>query len=76
MILPGSTEPDAVAVVDRLRQIVAAIDWTAISATLRVTLSAGVAQIRADEAPDETFSRAHIARYKAKDAGRDTVMAA
>lgn len=76
LILAGSDEPAAVAVVDRLRQIVAAIDWAAISASLRVTLSAGVAQVRPDEAPDEALSRADIALYKAKDAGRDTVMAA
>jgi diguanylate cyclase (GGDEF)-like protein len=46
LILSGSTEEDSVAVVDRLRQIVAALDWTAISTDLRVTMSAGVSCAR------------------------------
>jgi diguanylate cyclase (GGDEF)-like protein len=75
-ILPGSTVEDSVTVVDRLRQIVAALDWAAISSDLRVTMSVGVAQVRPDEAPDDALSRADIALYKAKDAGRDTVMTA
>jgi diguanylate cyclase len=76
LVLPSSTEEDSVDVVDRLRQIVAALDWSAISSDLRVTMSVGVAQVRTDEAPDEALSRADIALYKAKDAGRDTVMTA
>ena len=65
-ILPGSTVEDSVTVVDRLRQIVAALDWAAISSDLRVTMSVGVAQVRPDDAPDDALSRADIALYKAK----------
>jgi diguanylate cyclase len=74
LILSGSTEEESVAVVDRLRQIIAALDWSAISTDLRVTLSAGVTQLRPDEAPAEALSRADAALYQAKDAGRNCVL--
>ena len=44
LVLPDSGEHDAVAALDRLRKIVALLDWNAISDTLKVTISAGVAQ--------------------------------
>ena len=76
LILTGSTKEDASAVVNRLREIVAALDWVAISADLRVTMSAGVVQLRANEAPADALSRADIALYQAKDAGRNCVVTA
>jgi diguanylate cyclase (GGDEF)-like protein len=74
IILPSSAERDAVNVVDRLRQVVASIDWTAISNELKVTMSAGVAVVRSDEAPEEALNRADIALYNAKHSGRNTVI--
>lgn len=74
LILPGSSEQHSIVVVDRLRTIVAAIDWTAISTDLRVTLSAGVAQTMRNEAPEEALGRADRALYRAKDAGRNLVL--
>jgi diguanylate cyclase (GGDEF)-like protein len=74
LILTGSTEEDATAVVNRLREIVAALDWVAISTDLRVTMSAGVVQLQANEAPADALSRADIALYQAKDAGRNCVV--
>ena len=76
LILPGAAQDQAVAVVDRLRQSVADIDWNSISGDLRVTISAGVADIRAHEAPENILTRADLALYRAKDAGRNRVMAA
>jgi diguanylate cyclase (GGDEF)-like protein len=55
---------------------VADINWSSISGDLRVTISAGVADIRAHEAPENILTRADLALYRAKDAGRNRVMAA
>ena len=74
LILPDSTREQASTAVDRLRVMVAAIDWNAISVDLRVTISAGVAQVRQDEAPEDILTRADVALYRAKDTGRNRVV--
>ncbi|MGC2087042.1 MAG: GGDEF domain-containing protein [Bradyrhizobium sp.] len=74
VILPGLPGDQAVDVVDRIRQIVRGMNWGAIGDGLAVTMSAGVAQLRADEAPDDVLARADVALYRAKDAGRDRVI--
>ena len=74
LVLPGSSRQQATAVVNRLREIVATLNWTSISDGLTATMSAGVAEVRLDEAPDETLARADAALYRAKDAGRNCVM--
>jgi len=73
LVLPCLGKEEAVAAVDRLRMIVESIDWSAISADLRVTMSAGVAQFRPIEAPSDVLNRADQALYQAKDAGRNRV---
>jgi diguanylate cyclase (GGDEF)-like protein len=74
LILPHASTEQAMATVDRLRRIVAGMDWTTISDSLVVTISAGLTQIRLNEAPDEILARADAALYRAKDAGRNCVM--
>ena len=74
LILPDSTSEQASTAVDRLRVMVAALDWNAISVDLRVTFSAGVAQLRQDEAPEDVLTRADVALYRAKDTGRNRVV--
>ena len=76
LILPDSAKDQAVLAVDRLRQVIADLDWSAISADLRVTMSAGVAQAGLFEAPSDILARADAALYRAKDAGRNRVVAA
>ena len=76
LVLPQASKEHATEAVDRLRGIVAGLDWTAISDGLVVTISAGVTQIRQQEAPDEILARADAALYRAKDAGRNCVMSA
>ena len=76
LVLPHVSKEQATAAVNRLRKIVADVNWTAISDGLTVTMSAGVAQIRSDEAPGEILARADAALYRAKDAGRNCVMSA
>ena len=74
LILPDSTSEQASTAVDRLRVMVAALDWNAISVELCVTFSAGVAQLRQDEAPEDVLTRADVAQYRAKDTGRNRVV--
>ena len=74
LVLPDCTREQASSTVDRLRVMVAAIDWNAISVELCVTFSAGVAQLRQDEAPEDILTRADVALYRAKDMGRNRVV--
>jgi two-component system cell cycle response regulator len=70
VLLPDTDADAASSVADKLRAEVAAAP-----ATVAVTVSAGVATW-ADEAPEQLLRRADDALYRAKDAGRDRVMAA
>jgi diguanylate cyclase (GGDEF)-like protein len=74
LVLPCASARQASEMVERLRKIVADLDWTGVSEDLRVTMSAGVSQIRSSEACDEVIARADAALYSAKDAGRNCVM--
>ena len=76
LILPYVSAEEATAALNRLRRIVAALNWTAISGGLAVTMSAGVVQICDDETPGEVLARADAALYRAKDAGRNCVVGA
>jgi diguanylate cyclase (GGDEF)-like protein len=76
LILPNVSAEHATAAVNRLRRIVADLNWTAISHGLAVTMSAGVTEIREDETPGEILARADAALYRSKDAGRNRVMSA
>ena len=58
---------------DRLRAIVADLDWSAFSPGMRVTLSAGVATLKADETTDSFLARADNALYAAKGQGRNRI---
>jgi diguanylate cyclase (GGDEF)-like protein len=73
LILPGSSKEQAVIAVDRLRKLIAAIDWIAISGDLRVTISAGVTQLGQTQTADDVISHADAALYEAKDGGRNRV---
>lgn len=76
LILPNASLEQATSTVDRLRQIIAELDWSAISEDLAVTVSAGVTQVMLLEAPDEIIARADAALYRAKQAGRNRVTSA
>ncbi|TPE60111.1 GGDEF domain-containing protein [Sandaracinobacter neustonicus] len=77
MLLPGLSTPEAAAAVDAARAALArqvlrkADDGQVLG---RVTFSAGVAQLRADDSADSLIDRADAALYGAKRAGRDRVM--
>ena len=73
LILPDSTDSAAEQSLDRLRAIIAELDWSAFSHGMTVTISAGVAMLGANETPDAILARADSALYAAKEGGRNRV---
>ncbi|MDB5654420.1 MAG: diguanylate cyclase [Tardiphaga sp.] len=76
LVLPDTPHDTAVQLLDRLRAIVATLDWSAFSDGLSVTISAGVATFEPDELPDTLLARADSALYAAKALGRNRVASA
>jgi diguanylate cyclase (GGDEF)-like protein len=74
LVLPETSNDTAKRTLDRLRAIIADLDWSAISPGMMVTISAGVTTLRPEEAPDSLLARADAALYKAKDLGRNKVI--
>jgi diguanylate cyclase (GGDEF)-like protein len=73
LVLPDMTVDGAVRALERLREIIADLDWSAFSPGMRVTISAGVATLRPDETPDTFLARADSALYSAKAKGRNRI---
>jgi diguanylate cyclase (GGDEF)-like protein len=76
LVLPETPHDTAVRTLDRMRLIIADLDWSAFSAGMRVTISAGVATLRPDETPDTFLPRADRALYEAKARGRNRIASA
>jgi diguanylate cyclase len=76
LVLPDTPHDAASRLLDRLRTIVADLDWSAFSPGMRVTVSAGVATLNPNEAPDGFLARADGALYKAKAQGRNRIASA
>jgi diguanylate cyclase len=76
LLLPETSGEDAARMVERLRAIIGELDWSAFSAGLRVTISAGIATLRPNETPDSFLARADSALYTAKARGRDRIASA
>ena len=73
LVLPDTPHDSAVIILERLRAIIADLDWSAFSPGMRVTISAGVATLRPDETPDTFLARADSALYSAKAKGRNRI---
>jgi diguanylate cyclase (GGDEF)-like protein len=73
LVLPDTTPEAAAAMVDRIRNIVADLDWTALSPGMNVTISAGLATLGDDENADAFLARADRALYAAKRGGRNRI---
>jgi diguanylate cyclase (GGDEF)-like protein len=73
LLLPGTANEAAAHSLDRLRAIVAELDWSALSAGMSVTISAGVATLAPNETPDALLARADCALYAAKERGRNRI---
>jgi diguanylate cyclase (GGDEF)-like protein len=76
LVLPATSDDDAARILDRLRAIIADLDWSAFSPGMQVTMSAGVAMLRPDESSDAFLARADNALYEAKAGGRNRIASA
>lgn len=76
LVLPDTPHALAVKMLNRLRSIVATLDWSAFSDGLTVTMSAGLATLGPHETADAILARADNALYLAKEAGRNRVASA
>lgn len=73
LLMPDMADAGAARALDRLRAIVADLDWSAFSPGMRVTLSAGVATLRPNETTESFLARADGALYAAKAQGRNRI---
>ena len=76
LVLPDTAHDVAERLLNRLRAIVAELDWSAFSSGMQVTLSAGIVTLKAGEMADAFLARADRALYKAKAQGRDRIVSA
>jgi diguanylate cyclase (GGDEF)-like protein len=76
LVLPDLSQDDATRALDRLRAIIADLDWSAFSPGMQVTISAGVATLRPNETSDTLLARADRALYTAKARGRNRIAGA
>jgi diguanylate cyclase (GGDEF)-like protein len=76
LVLPATPTDGAAQILERLRQIIADLDWSAFSPGMRVTISAGITELRPDETPDTFLARADSALYSAKAQGRNRIACA
>ena len=73
LILPDTSGDAAQRMLDRLRSIVADLDWSAFSPGMHVTISAGVVTLRDNDTADTFLARADRALYSAKAQGRNRI---
>jgi diguanylate cyclase (GGDEF)-like protein len=76
LVLPDMDADRAMRALDRLRAIIADLDWSAFSPGMRVTMSAGVAMLDPNETSDLLLARADSALYVAKAQGRNRIISA
>ena len=76
LVLPDTTEQSAARMLDRLRAIIAELDWSAFSPGMQVTISAGLATLRPNEKSDNFLARADSALYASKARGRNRITSA
>ena len=76
LVLPDMDTDSAARALDRLRAIIADLDWSAFSPGMKVTISAGVATLKPNETPDTFLARADSALYAAKAQGRNRIASA
>jgi diguanylate cyclase (GGDEF)-like protein len=76
LLLPDMGTENSVRALDRLRAIIADLDWSAFSPDMKVTISAGVTTLKPEETPDTLLARADSALYAAKARGRNRIASA
>ena len=73
LLLPDTPHDEAVRILERLRRIIADLDWSAFSPGIKVTISAGVAALHDNDTADIFLARADSALYSAKARGRNRI---
>jgi diguanylate cyclase (GGDEF)-like protein len=73
LMLPDTSTAEAVRLAERIRANIEKLDITGLPG-LAVTVSIGIAQVRADEPVTQTVARADEALYLAKSGGRNQVV--
>jgi diguanylate cyclase (GGDEF)-like protein len=73
LVLPDTPNDVAARILDRLRAIIADLDWSAFSPGMKVAISAGVATLGPNETLDAFLARADSALYAAKARGRNRI---
>ncbi len=73
LVLPGTTRDEAELIVERLRAMIAELDWNAFAINMAVTISAGIAALAPDDSSDAILARADRALYAAKAGGRNRI---
>ncbi|WP_420129163.1 diguanylate cyclase [Longimicrobium sp.] len=73
VVLVETRKDEALRLCNRLRETVAAYDWSVIHPELTVTLSAGLGSIDEADTPDDLLGIADARLYTAKHAGRNRV---
>ncbi|MFV3383903.1 GGDEF domain-containing protein [Pseudomonas sp. NY15364] len=73
LLIPGTPLEGGVQLLETLRAAVEACPFHFKGEPVTITLSAGIAEFRNDEATEDTFERADQALYRAKGAGRNRV---
>lgn len=71
VVLKGSSAEAGLGVANTLRTCIESLGFRGQQQPVRVTLSCGVTQLRADDTPEIVFERADRALYRAKRAGRN-----
>ena len=75
IVLPGITQAAAMKVGENIRLAIESCAFHFRDKPVKVTASAGICEIRANETVEMLFDRADKALYKAKDSGRNTCIA-
>ncbi len=76
IVLPNSTKEQAISIAERFRNELNKIEIECEGATVKITVSMGVAQFKPGETRTQWIKRADNAMYSAKQAGRDGIVCA
>jgi diguanylate cyclase len=76
MLLPGTTLPDALRLVEEMREAVTQLGFHFRGAPVSITISCGITALVDGDEADAAFDRADRAMYQAKDAGRNRIVSA
>ncbi|MFP4644194.1 MAG: diguanylate cyclase [Spirochaetales bacterium] len=74
IILPETAPEQAYAFCEKLRVRIQTMDWSSLGITTPVTSSMGISNLQPDDTMEEMLERADAMLYRAKAAGRNTVV--